>query len=63
MRGWLEVPMEHVYRHPEHTLHFGQLHFDEWIGLIGTAALIAAFVVGVVGFEFTGLMVDPNIAP
>lgn len=55
--------MEHVYRHPEHMLHFGQLHFDEWIGLIGTAALVAALVVGVVGFDVTGLMVDPNIAP
>ncbi len=55
--------MDHVYTHYEHTLHFGQLHFDEWIALIGTAALIAAFVVGVIGFEASALMVDPNLAP
>ncbi len=52
---------EHI--HHEHTLHFGRLHFDEWIALIGTAALIAAFVIGVIGFEVSALMVDPNLAP
>ena len=55
--------MEHVYTHPEHTLHFAQLHFDEWIALIGTAALVAALVVGAIGFDVSGLIIDPNIAP
>ena len=55
--------MGHVFTHHEHTLHFVQLHFDEWIGLIATAALIAAFVVGVIGADVSALMVDPNLAP
>ena len=55
--------MDHVDTHHQHMLHFGQLHFDEWIALIGTAALIAAFVVGVIGFDVSALMVDPNLAP
>ena len=55
--------MYHTHFHHEHTLHFEQLHFDEWIALVGTAALIAAFVVGVIGFDVSALMVDPNLAP
>ncbi len=55
--------MEHVHPHHVHTLYFAQLHFDEWIALIGTAALIAAFAVGVIGFDVSALMVDPNLAP
>ncbi len=55
--------MYQAHIHHGHTLHLGRLHFDEWIALIGTAALIAAFVVGVIGFEASALMVDPNLAP
>ncbi len=55
--------MDHVFTHHGHTLHFGGLHFDEWIAFVGTAALIAALVIGVIGFEASALMVDPNLAP
>ncbi len=55
--------MYQAHIHHGHTLHFGGLHFDEWIAFIGTAALIAAFVIGVIGFEASALMVDPNLAP
>ena len=55
--------MYHTQVHHEHTLHFGRLHFAEWIALIGTAAIVAAFVVGVIGFDASALMIDPNLAP
>ena len=55
--------MYQAYIHHEHTLHFGGLHFDEWIAFLGTAALVAALVIGVIGFEATALMADPNLAP
>ncbi len=55
--------MYQAHIHHEHTLHFGGLHFDEWIAFIGTAALIAAFAIGVIGFDASALIVDPNLAP
>ena len=55
--------MYQAHIHHQHTLHVGGLHFDEWIAFIGTAALIAAFVIGVIGFDASALMVDPNLAP
>jgi hypothetical protein len=44
-------------------VHFDEVHFDGWIAFVGTAALIAAFVVAALGFEATGLLIDANLAP
>lgn len=55
--------MYHTYRHPQHMVHFDQVHFDGWIAFFGTAVLIAAFVVTAMGFEAGALLTDANLAP
>ena len=56
--------MAHTYAHPEHLLHLEQIHWDEWVTMVLTAAILAVLVVGGLGFsEGVSLMSDPSLAP
>ena len=51
------------YQESVEDLPVNRLGVDGWIGLIATAALVAALIVGVVGFDAHTLLTDPNLAP
>jgi len=51
------------YQESVENLPINRLGVDGWIGLIATAAIVAALIVGVVGFDAPTLLTDPNLAP